>query len=222
MRGVHPALVAVVEDAVARTPVDFMITEGLRTASRQTALVQAGARRTLKSRHLTGHAVEVAALVEGRVRWDWPLYARIAEAFKAAAMARGVPIVWGGDCPTLRDGPHFELDRKAVPMTVWWKALTPLGGVAAIAAAAALVALVPGGLGFRWDPLDLGSAPAGIGARPGGRGRGRGSGAVARGGGDAGPAPPGRTCQSHQDRRRRRHGRGGRTGQERRGCEHSS
>ena len=40
-------------------------------------------------------------------------------------------------------------------MTVWWKALTPLGGVAAIAAAAALVALVLGGLGFRWDPLDL-------------------------------------------------------------------
>lgn len=89
MRGVHPALVAVVEDAVARTPVDFMITEGLRTASRQTALVQAGASRTLKSRHLTGHAVDVAALVEGRVRWDWPLYARIAEAFKAAGEGTG-------------------------------------------------------------------------------------------------------------------------------------
>lgn len=115
MKGVHPALVAVVEDAIARTPVDFMITEGLRTPARQAALVRAGASRTLKSRHLTGHAVDVAALVEGQVRWDWPLYARIAEAFKAAAKELETPIVWGGDWPTLRDGPHFELDRKVFP-----------------------------------------------------------------------------------------------------------
>lgn len=115
MKGVHPALVAVVERAIARTPVDFMITEGLRTPARQAALVRAGASRTLKSRHLTGHAVDVAALVEGQVRWDWPLYARIAEAFKAAAEELETPIVWGGDWPTLRDGPHFELDRKVFP-----------------------------------------------------------------------------------------------------------
>ncbi|WP_295173487.1 hypothetical protein [uncultured Brevundimonas sp.] len=35
--GVHPALTAVVEAAITRTPVDFMITEGLRTAERQAA-----------------------------------------------------------------------------------------------------------------------------------------------------------------------------------------
>ena len=92
-----------------------MITEGLRTPARQAALVRAGASRTLKSRHLTGHAVDVAALVEGQVRWDWPLYARIAEAFEAAAKELETPIVWGGDWPTLRDGPHFELDRKVFP-----------------------------------------------------------------------------------------------------------
>lgn len=115
MKGVHAALVAVVESAIARTPVDFMITEGLRTPARQSALVRAGASRTLKSRHLTGHAVDVAALVEGQVRWDWPLYVRIAEAFKAAAKELETPIIWGGDWPTLRDGPHFELDRKVFP-----------------------------------------------------------------------------------------------------------
>ncbi len=113
LQGVHPALVAVVEAAILITPVDFMVTEGLRSPARQAALVRAGASRTLNSRHRTGHAVDVAALVEGRVRWDWPLYGRIAEAFCAAAAARGTPIVWGGDWPTLRDGPHFELDRKA-------------------------------------------------------------------------------------------------------------
>lgn len=113
--GVHPALTAVVEAAITRTPVDFMVTEGLRTAERQTALVKAGASRTTRSRHLTGHAVDVAALVEGQVRWDWPLYGRIAEAFKAAALDLKTPLIWGGDWKTLRDGPHFELDRKAFP-----------------------------------------------------------------------------------------------------------
>ena len=113
--GVHPDLVRVVEAAIARTPVDFMVTEGLRTPERQAALVRAGASRTLNSRHLTGHAVDVCALVDGRVRWDWPLYPRIAGAFKAAALALDVPIVWGGDWPRLRDGPHFELDRSRYP-----------------------------------------------------------------------------------------------------------
>lgn len=115
LTGVHPALVAVVEAAILRSPVDFMVTEGLRTPTRQAALVRAGASRTLKSRHLTGHAVDVAALVDGEVRWDWPLYPRIAGAFKAGALALGVPIVWGGDWRTLRDGPHFELDRRTFP-----------------------------------------------------------------------------------------------------------
>ena len=113
--GVHPALVAVVERAIAETPVDFMVTEGLRTAERQAVLVRAGASQTVRSRHLTGHAVDVAALVEGQVRWDWPLYARIAPAFKSASKTLNVPTVWGGDWRSLKDGPHFELDRKAYP-----------------------------------------------------------------------------------------------------------
>ena len=115
MTGVHPALIAVVEAAVARTSVDFMVTEGLRSPERQAVLVKAGASRTKRSRHLTGHAVDVAALVDGQVRWDWPLYGRIAEAFKAAALELQTPLIWGGDWPTLRDGPHFELDRRAFP-----------------------------------------------------------------------------------------------------------
>lgn len=115
LEGVHPDLVAVVRAAIADCPIDFMVTEGLRSPRRQAALVRAGASRTLKSRHLTGHAVDVAALIEGQVRWDWPLYPRIAEAMKGAALRLKVPIIWGGDWPSLRDGPHFELDRRAYP-----------------------------------------------------------------------------------------------------------
>lgn len=113
--GVHPDLVAVVKLAILRSPVDFLITEGLRSPDRQRELVRAGASRTMNSRHLTGHAVDVAAWVGGRVRWDWPLYPRIAEGFRAAARELDVPIVWGGDWKSLRDGPHFELDRSRYP-----------------------------------------------------------------------------------------------------------
>jgi peptidoglycan L-alanyl-D-glutamate endopeptidase CwlK len=113
--GVHPRLVVVLQEAITLTPVDFMVTEGVRTPRRQAALVRAGASRTKNSRHLTGHAVDLAAMVDGQVRWDWPLYPRIAAAMKAAAARHGTAIVWGGDWPTLRDGPHFELDRKAFP-----------------------------------------------------------------------------------------------------------
>lgn len=115
LQGLHPRLVAVVKEASALSPVDFMVTEGMRTKARQAALVRAGASRTMVSRHLTGHAVDVAAMVDGQVRWDWPLYLRIAAAFKAAAARQGTAIIWGGDWTSLRDGPHFELDRKAFP-----------------------------------------------------------------------------------------------------------
>jgi len=113
--GVHPRLVAVAEEAITLSPVDFLITEGLRTPERQAALVRAGASRTKNSRHLTGHAIDVAAFVDGQVRWDWPLYPRIAAAFRAAAARQGTAIVWGGDWTSLKDGPHFELDRKVFP-----------------------------------------------------------------------------------------------------------
>lgn len=115
LAGVHPDLVRVVDRAITLTPVDFRVTEGLRTRARQAELFEAGATRTMNSRHLTGHAVDLVALVGGKVRWDWPLYARIAAAMKQAAKALKVPMVWGGDWDSFRDGPHCELDRRYYP-----------------------------------------------------------------------------------------------------------
>ena len=114
--GVHADLVAVVRRAAELIAgradgLGFIVTEGLRTKQRQQQLLAAGASRTLDSRHITGHAVDLAATVNGAVRWDWPLYPKLAEAMKQAAAERGVPIVWGGDWKTLRDGPHYELSR---------------------------------------------------------------------------------------------------------------
>lgn len=113
--GLHRDLVRVAHRALELSDVDFVVTEGLRTRERQRQLVAAGASRTMNSRHITGHALDVAAWVGGAVRWDWPLYDRISAAFKAAARELGVPIVWGGDWKTFKDGPHFELDRSRYP-----------------------------------------------------------------------------------------------------------
>ena len=115
LKQVHPDLVKVVERAIQLTPLDFTITEGRRTVACQRQLVADGASKTMNSRHITGHAIDFAVLVGGKVRWDWPLYPRVADAFKAAAKELNIPIIWGGDWPKFRDGPHVELDRRKYP-----------------------------------------------------------------------------------------------------------
>jgi len=107
--GVDERLVSVVKRAIEITTVDFSVIEGLRTKKRQAELVAAGASKTMNSRHLTGHAVDLAPYVNGRIRWDWPLFYPIADAMKRAAQELCVPIRWGGDWMTFKDGPHFEL-----------------------------------------------------------------------------------------------------------------
>lgn len=115
LEGVHPDLVRVVLRARELAPGTFVVTEGLRSITRQKQLVKAGASRTMRSRHLTGHAVDLAAVVKGVVRWDWPLYAKLAGVMKEAAAELGVKIVWGGDWVQFKDGPHFQLDWEAYP-----------------------------------------------------------------------------------------------------------
>ena len=118
LTGVHADLVKVVHRAAELAEVaglHFIVTEGLRTLARQRQLVAAGASTTMKSRHMTGHAIDFAPVVGGEVTWKWPPFFLIADAFKAAAKELGVAIVWGGDWVRFKDGPHIELDRKAYP-----------------------------------------------------------------------------------------------------------
>ena len=141
LSGVHDDLFSVVERAIQITEVDFTVLEGLRSKSRQKELFDAGASSTMNSRHLTGHAVDLGAWVTGSVRWDWPLYHRIAEAVKQAADELNIEVQWGAawgrnlsDFPTAEaasedyvdekrekgerpflDGPHFQLTWKDYP-----------------------------------------------------------------------------------------------------------
>lgn len=118
LRGVHPDLARVVRRCAADwadPETGFIVTCGLRTIEEQRLLYQKGATRTMRSRHLTGHAVDLAATVQGQVRWDWPLYTKLSKAMKAAAKAEKVPIEWGGDWTTFKDGPHYQLPVSKYP-----------------------------------------------------------------------------------------------------------
>lgn len=120
--GVHPDLVRVIRKAQAEElvpeGVSFVVTEGLRTEARQKELIRIGASRTMHSRHLTGHAVDLAVTLNGEVRWDWPLYGRLNTLIQEAAQHEQVPVEWGGTCfgKGFRDGPHFQLPWKEYPL----------------------------------------------------------------------------------------------------------
>lgn len=107
--GVHPDLVRVVRRAIELSKCDFTVLEGLRSPERQAELVKSGASKTLKSRHLTGHAVDLGAYVGGSVVWETKYYREIAASVLAAASECNIPVEWGGNFRGFFDGPHFQL-----------------------------------------------------------------------------------------------------------------
>lgn len=121
LTGVHPDLQRIIRAALDAHHCHFIVTEGLRTLERQRKLVASGASKTLRSRHLTGHAVDVVASLDmdgdgkEEIRWDFPLFTDFAKTVKSQAAALSLPIEWGGDWRTFKDGPHFQLPFKAYP-----------------------------------------------------------------------------------------------------------
>ncbi len=116
LKGVHPDLVRVVKRAIYITSVDFMIIEGVRTMSQQIIYVRTGKSKTLKGRHIPENnackmscAVDLGAMVGGVLVWDWKYYIELSRAMKQAAKELSIPLEWGGDWKSLRDGPHFQL-----------------------------------------------------------------------------------------------------------------
>ena len=113
LAGVDPRLIAVFGAAIQYAPFDFMIIEGLRSKERQRKLVDAGKSTTMNSRHLTGHAVDVAIWHQGKVSWEKPKYRVLADHIKTTAEQHRVPLEWGGDWRSFFDGPHFQLPWEA-------------------------------------------------------------------------------------------------------------
>lgn len=96
LKGVNPDLVQVVKRAIEITGVDFRVQEGLRTIEQQREYVRQGKSQTMNSRHLTGHAVDLVAIVDGQVSWNFNYYYTIAQAIAKASTELGVSVRWGG------------------------------------------------------------------------------------------------------------------------------
>lgn len=130
LEGVNANLIKVVKRAIEISSVDFRVIEGVRTKERQAELLEKGATRTMNSRHLTGHAVDIVPVVDGQVSWDFNHYYPLAVAMAKAATELGVKVRWGGAWSVITgktgtpqdwvkayragggrflDGPHFEL-----------------------------------------------------------------------------------------------------------------
>lgn len=136
LKGVHPDLVRVLEAAIVDTPVDFTITEGLRSDARQKDLYAQGrtkpgpkvtnadGRKNLSNHQDAadgkvdglGAAVDLYPFYDGTVRVHEkdviPKLSQIALHIKAKAKALGVAIEWGGDWRSPYDPPHFQLKKR--------------------------------------------------------------------------------------------------------------
>jgi len=112
MAGVDPRLQSVIGAAAAICPLQFIVTEGVRTPERQAQLVQAGKSQTLRSEHIRGRAVDVAVIIDGKANWYFSNYQIVAQAVKAASAQLNIPVEWGGDWKTFKDGPHFQLPKN--------------------------------------------------------------------------------------------------------------
>jgi peptidoglycan L-alanyl-D-glutamate endopeptidase CwlK len=95
LEGVDERLINVVKRAIELTDTDFGVICGLRTEEEQRALVEKGASKTMKSKHLEGNAVDLMAYVGGRGCWELSVYDNIAEAVQQAASEQDVAIRWG-------------------------------------------------------------------------------------------------------------------------------
>jgi peptidoglycan L-alanyl-D-glutamate endopeptidase CwlK len=120
LEGVHSDLVKVVKLAVEYSKIEFIVTEGKRTLERQKQLFAKGASKTLHSRHIpdsTGicHAVDLAALVDGKISWGMQLYREIEKAMRYAAKKLYITIESGINWKMFPDGPHHQLPLALYP-----------------------------------------------------------------------------------------------------------
>lgn len=118
---VHPDLRRLVLRAHEFCSLHFMVVEGLRTLAKQREYFAAGKSKTMRSRHLTGHAVDLAPMLDVDNDGDLDLSWRprdfypIAQAMKYAANELKIPIEWGGDWTSFVDMPHFQLPWRRYP-----------------------------------------------------------------------------------------------------------
>lgn len=121
LKRAHPDLAKIIRRAAEITEIPFVVLQSDRTLAQQRENIRKGVSQTMKSRHLISpdgfvRAVDIAPL-EGpnKPSFAWPLYNKLAPFMKQAAKDVNIPVEWGGDWKTLKDGPHWQLPWKQYP-----------------------------------------------------------------------------------------------------------
>ena len=122
LKGIHPALINVANKAAEMMEelpnYSFVITQGLRTLEEQKRLLAENKSKTLKSKHLTGHAFDIAVFIDGKLTWEYKHYKKVADVILEAAEELNVEMEWGGNWKSFVDAPHFQLDPAKYPWKV--------------------------------------------------------------------------------------------------------
>lgn len=129
LQGIHPNLVKVMQEAIKTSPIDFTITDGVRTLEQQKALYAQGRTKLgpivtyadgvkNKSNHQVkadgyGHAIDLYPFFLGQIQLNHKDTIKnlriIADHIQKVANQLGIKITRGIDWKKPFDAPHYEL-----------------------------------------------------------------------------------------------------------------
>lgn len=118
--GVDPRLIFVMLDGLYRyyanedpnETVNWRVTHGLRTEAEQAKLVREGKSQTLRSYHIEGRAVDMAAITHNweTAIWDVEHYRTLNKYVQQASDEVGLAVTWGGDWKNFVDACHWQIE----------------------------------------------------------------------------------------------------------------
>ena len=122
LQEVHPDLRLIMTEAIKISPIDFGITEGMRSLERAEQLLKEGASKVgTKSLHCQGRAVDIVCYNNGKVTWELEYYEAVAQVVGEIVEITAIPIRWGGSWKTnvfvlnrdmnFIDAVHFEFGK---------------------------------------------------------------------------------------------------------------
>ena len=110
----HPKLKKLLLEAIKTSPIDFTVTETVRTLEKQAYYLKKGTTKTMKSRHIP--SVNKSGLCEAVDLAPYPIdyknikrFILLSEHIKKVAKDLNIKIAYGGDWKSFKDYPHYEL-----------------------------------------------------------------------------------------------------------------
>lgn len=119
--GAHPLLRQLFTAVAADTPIAILDAQRGRAAQERAFALGHSRAHFGQSAHNWAPALALDVVPEPIDWTDLDRFRALAALVKAKAIAFGIPIVWGGDWPRLKDMPHYELSpwrefaRQALP-----------------------------------------------------------------------------------------------------------